>query len=146
MTSRLRASPAALALVLAVGFSAQAAGPRFEVDVEVVHASNAGSSVDPALEPMRDKFAKSGINYHSYHRLSDETRALVAGAPSRLALPNGSTVTLTLLGVDKGRARVALSVPPVKSVVELGGEGSVFVQAGAHEGGMLVLVLSPARR
>jgi hypothetical protein len=112
--------------------------------VEVVRASNDGSGVDAGLEGMRDQFAKSGITYKSYRRLSHEHLSLTAGKPAVQKLPNGKTASLTLLGVKAGAAQVSVSVPPVQTVTTLGREGSVYLQAGPHTGGVLILVLTPA--
>lgn len=129
-------------LLLASGAVAQPAA--VSLVVEVVQASNEGTGVDAGLERMREQFAKSGITYRSYHRLSRDQLKLAQGKPSEVKLPNGKTGTLTLVSVKGSTAQVSVSLPPLQTVATLGHEGSVYLQAGPHAGGVLILVLTPA--
>lgn len=123
--------------------SALADDVKVDVLVEEVHASNTGSSVDPALAQMKESFAKAGLNYTSFHRLSRNRMTLEKGKAKDLTLANGQTAKVRLDSVQGGEAHVAVSVPPVETTYKLGREGSVFIQAGPHSGGVLILVLSP---
>jgi len=67
--------------------------------------------------------------------------SLATGKPTDVALP-GKTATLTLQPGDHPRPEVAVSVPPLQTTVELGTDASAFLQAGPHENGQLVLVLT----
>jgi hypothetical protein len=116
-----------------------------QIDVQVVHATNGPAHVDTGLEKMRDAFEKSGLHFSSYRRLSQQTVALVVGTPTQVALPD-KTATLSLLPGEHKRPEVAVSVPPLKTTVSLGSEASAFLQAGPHEGGQLVLVLTALQR
>jgi hypothetical protein len=111
---------------------------------EVVQASNEATGVDPGLERMREQFAKSGISYKSYRRVSHEQLLLAAGKPAEVRLPNAKTATLTLLSVKGSLSQVSVSLPPLQTTYTLGREGSVYLQAGPHAGGVLILVLTPA--
>jgi hypothetical protein len=125
--------------------SALAADAKVDVVVEQVHASNNGTSVDPALTPMKASFSQAGLNYTSFHRLSREPTALEKGKAKEVALANGRSAKLTLTSVQSGEAHVAVSLPPVETTYKLGREGSVYIQAGPHNGGVLILVLSPVQ-
>jgi hypothetical protein len=111
---------------------------------EVIQASNEATGVDPGLERMREQFAKSGISYKSYRRVSQEQLLLAAGKPAEVRLPNAKTATLTLLSVKGSLSQVSVSLPPLQTTYTLGREGSVYLQAGPHAGGVLILVLTPA--
>ena len=115
------------------------------IDVQVVHASNGPAHVDPGLEKMRDAFAASGLHFSSYKRISQQTVALVVGTPAQVSLPH-KTATLSLVPGEHRRPEVAVSVPPLKTTVSLGTEASAFLQAGAHENGQLVLVLTAMKQ
>ncbi|HXX31158.1 MAG TPA: hypothetical protein VEJ89_10620 [Myxococcaceae bacterium] len=128
-------------LVLALPAAAE---PAVAVVVEVVQASNDGGGVDAGLERMREQFAKSGISYKSYRRISREQFLLALSKPAEVKLPNGKTGTLTLVAVKGASAQVSVSLPPLQTVATLGREGSVYLQAGPHAGGVLILVLTPA--
>lgn len=130
---------AALVLTLPV-----AAENRLSLWAEVIQASNEGTAVDAGLEKMREQFAKSGIVYKSYRRLSQEQLQLVPGKPVEVHLPNAKTATLTLLSLKGSRSQVSVSLPPVQTTYTLGREGSVYMQAGPHANGVLILVLTPS--
>jgi hypothetical protein len=100
--------------------------------------------VDPPLVAMKDAFTKSGFNYKSYHRLSREKLTLKKGEPHEIKLPNGRVAKLTFEGMNAGAAQIRAEVKPILTTNTLGKEGSVFLHAGAHSGGVLILVLSPA--
>jgi hypothetical protein len=130
-----------LASVLSLGVTAVLAAAPVKVDVQVVHASNGAPHVDPGLEKMREGFEKAGLRFTTYRRLSEQTVTLTVGKPTEVALP-AKTATLTLEPGDQPRPRVAVSVPPLHTTVELGTDASAFLQAGPLENGQLVLVLS----
>ncbi len=90
---------------------------------------------------MRQGFEKAGLRFTSYRRLSEQTLSLSPGAPANVALPD-KTATLTLKPGEHPRPQVAVSVPPLQTTVELGADASAFLQAGPHDGGQLVLVLT----
>ncbi len=117
---------------------------RIAVLAEVIHASNEAAGVDPGLEKMREQFAKSGISYKSYRRVSHEQLQLAQGKPVEVRLPNGKNATLTLLSVKGSQSQVSVSVPPLQTTYTLGREGSVYLQAGPHASGVLILVLTPS--
>jgi hypothetical protein len=131
----------ALQGAVALGVAAVLAAAPVKVQVEVVHASNGPAHVDPGLEKMRQGFEKAGLRFTTYRRLSDQTVSLTAGKPTEVALP-GKKATLTLEPGDHPRPHVAVSVPPLQTTVELGTDASAFLQAGPHENGQLVLVLT----
>jgi hypothetical protein len=111
---------------------------------DVVQASNEGAGVDAGLEKMREQFAKSGIVYKSYRRLSHEQLQLPLQKAVEVRLPNAKTATLTLLSLKGSESQVSVSLPPLQTTYTLGREGSVYLQAGPHAKGVLILVLTPA--
>jgi hypothetical protein len=126
---------------VAVGVAAVLAAAPVKVHVQVVHASNGPPHVDPGLEKMRQGFEKAGLRFTTYRRLSEQTVSLATGKATDVALP-GKTATLTLQPGEHPRPQVAVSVPPLQTTVELGTDASAFLQAGPHENGQLVLVLT----
>ena len=131
----------ALPVVVSLGAAAVIAASPVKVHVQVVHASNGAPHVDPGLEKMRQGFEKAGLRFTTYRRLSEQTVSLAPGKPTDVAMP-GKTATLTLQPGDHPRPQVAVSVPPLNTTVELGRDASAFLQAGPHENGQLVLVLT----
>ena len=143
---RINSSAIAAVVTLLVAGAALAQGQKVDVRVEVVHATDKGNAIEPpSLKHMQEAFSQSGFNYKSYRRLSEEQLSLEAGQPKKVALPNGRTATLSLVGVKDNVAQVHVALPPLETTYTLGRENSVFIQGGPHNGGMLVLVLSPAK-
>jgi hypothetical protein len=137
---RVHASAALAALLLALPAPAE---NRVALSADVVQASNEGTGVDVGLEKMREQFAKSGIVYKSYRRLSHAALQLAQGKAVEVRLPNTKTATLTLLSLKGSQSEVSVSLPPVQTTYILGREGSVYLQAGPHATGVLILVLTP---
>ena len=130
--------------LVSLGVAAFLAASPVKVHVQVVHASNGPPHVDPGLEKMRQGFEKAGLRFTTYRRLSEQTVSLTPGKPTDVALP-GKTATLTLQPGDHPRPQVEVTVPPLHTTVELGTDASAFLQAGPHENGQLVLVLSATK-
>jgi hypothetical protein len=143
-----------LAAVAAVtlGSPAFAEGPaapeaEVPVKVEVVLASNQGTAVDPPeLSKLKEKFQASGIVFSSYRRLSTQKVALKQGQGHGVTLPSGKKVQLTLQSLTGAAAEVKLEISgptPITTVIQLGREGAIYQDAGPHQGGRLILALSP---
>ncbi|MHB8879625.1 MAG: hypothetical protein ACYC8T_38540 [Myxococcaceae bacterium] len=126
-----------------LGGAALAEEPKVEVTADVIHASNAGNASDPALSAVKDEFASAGFPFSSYKRLSSQKLPLTKAKPAELKLPNGKTAVLELEDIKAGTALVKVNVGGTKVGLQLGREGSVFVGAGAHGNGQLILMLSP---
>jgi DNA-directed RNA polymerase subunit K/omega len=115
-----------------------------DVQAELVLASTQGDKIDPpALKAMQEKLAGK-IRYTSLTRLELTKVAVTRAPPSTLKLPNAKVVTFTLNEVKEGIAKITVELPPAKTQLTLGREGSVYHPAGKHQGGDLWLVLSAA--
>jgi hypothetical protein len=132
----------------AVLFAVAAQGEEAKVEVmaEVVVASNTGSALEPPkLAKMKEEFAKSGIHFSSFRRLSERKVALSkGGAPVQVELDEGRAASLRLEELKEGKATLKVSVPKlVDTTYTLGRSGSLFIKAGKHRQGQLILVVSP---
>jgi hypothetical protein len=137
------------ALVVGVGLQARAE-QKVEVQSEVVLASNQGQVIDPPqLAKMKEEFAKSGISYSSWKRLSQARAVLEKGKAQEISFPDGRKATLQLQELKEGSAFVRVTLAQdgqrklVDTVYQLGRHGSVFIRSGDFQGGVLILVLSP---
>jgi hypothetical protein len=137
---RTQVAAALAALLLALPATAD---NRVALSADVVQASNDAAGVDAGLEKMREQFAKSGIVYKSFRRLSHEQLQLAQGKAVEVRLPNTKTATLILVSLKGSESEVSVSLPPLKTTYTLGREGSVYMQAGPHANGVLILVLTP---
>ena len=113
-----------------------------KVDVQVVHASNGAAHVDPGLEKMRQGFEKAGLRFSSYRRLSEQTLSLTPGKPASVALPGQDGDPHPAARGASAAPASPCPFPPLQTTVELGTDASAFLQAGPHENGQLVLVLT----
>lgn len=138
-----RGSQVVILLAFASG-AAMAAEPKVRVNAQIVLASNNGNTVDPpALAGMKNQFTQKGFAFTSYRRLSSEKLSLKRD-PVELKLPNQRTATLRLDAMKAGVATVRVDISNLSSTtLTMGREGSLFQHAGEHEGGQLILVLSP---
>ena len=116
---------------------------KVEVMAEVVLASNKGTGVDPELAKMKDKFAQSGLSFSSFKRLEGKKLTLLRQRAAQMTLPNKQIASFKLEDIKEGTAHVKVDVASLHTTVALGREGSVFIQGGDHDGGKLVIVLSP---
>jgi hypothetical protein len=123
---------------------ALAAEPKVRVTAEVILASNKGNAIDPpALMKIKDQFTEKGFAFTSYRRISLEKLSL-RRKPVELKLPNRRTATLRLDEMKEGIATVRVDISQLTStILTMGREGSLFQHAGEHEGGQLILRLSP---
>lgn len=114
------------------------------VQAQVVHALLTGNTIDPpTLKAMQDALGKK-VKYGSLKRLSVATLNLET-KPTSLKLPNGVEASFAVEGIKADVATVRVKVPPADATYDLGKKGSLYLQAGAHDGGDLWLVLSPAK-
>lgn len=138
---------AALWASLLLACAAWAAPPKVTVRVALIHASDKGNVVEPpSLRAMKASFTQSGFHFQSYRQIFSRRLILEQGHSEKIALPNHRTATLRLESVSKNVARIHVSIPPLETTYALGRKGSVFLQAGPHQGGVLILVLSPSTR
>lgn len=127
-------------LALALASSAWAEDKKVAVQAEVVLASKEAGQVDTALVPMQTALA-SRVKYLSLKSLRT-VRLELTSAPTPLALANQKTAELSVVAIKDNVAQVKVKVPPVDATYSLGRDKSLYVQAGAHAGGDLWLVLS----
>lgn len=132
------------AAVLCASAATLAAEPKVRIQAEVILASNNGTAIDPpALGRMKDQFSQKGFAFTSYRRLSSEKLSL-SRQPVEVKLPNQRTATLRVDAMKGGVATVRVDISELSSTtMTLGREGSLFQHAGDHDGGQLILVVSP---
>lgn len=121
------------------------AAEKVEIHAEVVKLSKKGTEIDPPkLAEMKKKFDSAGWAYTSFKRLSEQKLAIEQGKSDKLTLPNKRVAEISIDHVKDGVAQVSVHMPPLTKVqYQLGREGSLYIDGGWHEGGKLMLVLSP---
>lgn len=136
-----------LALASLLAASAAAAQEVVKVRADVVLAMKEGDTDDPpSLGAMKQKMQKSGLTaFTSLKRLSSQELGLALNKEQTLKLPNDRKATVKLEKLKEDSAHIRASVEKLFDGIgyKLGREGSLFINAGGHQGGTLVLVLSP---
>jgi len=130
--------------VVLFSFTTLAADPSVTVQAEVVFASTAAGTVDPALSKMRDAMAPK-VKYLTMKKLESKKLELVQNKPQTIALPNSKQAELTLQAIEKNVATVKVKTPSVETVYSLAREKSLSAPAGQNDGGDLWLVVSQPR-
>ncbi len=126
----------------AVRAAALGAESKVPVQADVVFASTAKGEVDPSLVKMQETLGAK-VKYLTLKKLSSKTLTLEAKAkPQALALPNKKSAELSVESLTADVATVRVKLPPTEATYTLGREKSLYLQAGAHDGGDLWLVLS----
>ncbi len=119
-------------------------GPKVDVQAQVVHALESGNQVEPASLKAMQTALGAKKKYGTLKQLS-VSKLQLSKASVTVSLPNQKQATLTLESLKDDVATVRVKLPPVDATYTLGRERNVYLQAGAHAGGDLWLVLSPAQ-
>ena len=124
-----------------VSFTAFAAEPSVPVQADVVFASTAAGTVEPALTKMRDQMAPTK-KYLTMKKLDSKKLELGQNKMQALTLPGQKQAELTLQALKENVATVKVRTPSVETVYSLGRDKSLYVPAGTNDGGDLWLVVS----
>ncbi len=120
-----------LAIVFAAGAAAAASPGSVAVDIGVVAASNAGTSIDPALSALRTKL-QSMFAYSSYKMLDRMKRTLAVGEAGDFALPGGRSMRVTPIPAPGKKVRLAVQITE-------GGRSLLTTTLGLNRGGMVLV-------
>jgi hypothetical protein len=90
--------------------SLSAASAQVQVRIRGIHASDAGSGVDPSLRDLH-KDLGSLFSFNSYRLMRDETLNLSLNQPASISSRDGTIILeTTLVGLHKGFAEVRIKV------------------------------------
>lgn len=118
-----------------------AAEPSVTVQADIVFASTAPGTVEPAYAKLRDTLS-SKVKYQTMKKLQSKKLELVQNKLQIIALPNAKQAELTLQGVKENVATVKVKTPSVETVFSLAKDKSLSAPAGAKDQGDLWLVVS----
>ncbi len=122
-------------------FTALAAEPSVTVQADILYASTAPGTVEPAYVQLRDSLAPK-VKYLTLKKLDSKRLALVQNSLQTITLPNQKTAELTLQGLKDNVATVKVKTPSVETVYSLAKEKTLSAPAGQSDGGDLWLVVS----
>jgi hypothetical protein len=99
-----------LLIVLFLSLFFSSAYAQVQVRLRAIHASNAGSSVDPSLRDLHKELG-SLFNFTSYRLMRDETLNLSLNQPVSISAHEGRIILeATLVGLHKNMAEIKLKV------------------------------------
>ena len=142
------AALAALLLLLPLGgaWNVCLAAESVSLDVASVYASNAGTSIDPALSKLQGKLA-SMFQYSSYKLLDRKHRRLTEGDREEIELPDKRSMRIRLLSLDDRKVRLYVQIREkdkklLGTTLGLPRGGMVMVGGPPHEAGVLIFIIS----
>lgn len=118
-----------------------AAEPSVTVQADIVFASTAPGTVEPAYVKLRDTLSGK-VKYQTMKKLDSRKLELAQNKLQTIALPNAKQAELTLQGVKENVATVKVKTPSVETVFSLAKDKSLSAPAGATDKGDLWLVVS----
>lgn len=127
--------------VVFFSLSTLAAEPSVTVQADIVFASTAPGTVEPAYAKLRDTLS-SKVKYQTMKKLDSKKLELAQNKLQTIALPNARQAELTLQGVKENVATVKVKTPSVETVFSLAKDKSLSAPAGATDKGDLWLVVS----
>jgi hypothetical protein len=137
-----------LAVVLAaVGSAGDGVLARTPISltVQVIHASNQGAAVDPALAKIRANL--SSLTYTNYRLIETHPLSTTVGAKHAVALPGGRTLDLYPYGLSDGKLELLVTITEgtkrlLDTTIRLSNNNTVVVGGPPHAGGVLIVALS----
>jgi hypothetical protein len=112
---------------------------------QVIHASNQGATVDPALAKIRSQLAS--LTYTNYRLLETHPLATRLGAKHAILLPGGRTLDLYPYGLSDGRLELLVTITEgakriLDTTVRLSNNNTIVVGGPSHAGGVLIVALT----
>ena len=113
--------------------------------VQVIHASNAGTSVDPALAKIRAQLGS--MKYSNYTLLETRPFGTALGAKHAMPLPGGRTLDLYPFGLSGGSLELLVTITDgsrrlLDTTFRLSNNGTILVGGPAHGDGVLLVAIS----
>ena len=125
---------------------AQPAGRDFEVELVVVHASNAFDAVDPKLRPVMQHLRF--VKFKGFKQLSKQDASLGRGQKHTYNVAGGRKVEVQLLGRDAKAAKIRVQVfdpngsKTLDSTLSVHRNKTFMVAGPRYDGGVLIFPLT----
>ncbi|MEO5656946.1 MAG: hypothetical protein ABIO65_10110 [Nitrospiria bacterium] len=134
-----------LIAVVLLGAAAAWGQSAVNLNVQVIHASNTGKAVDPALAKIRSQL--SSFKYTNYALLETRPFTTAIGAKHAMPLPGGKILDLYPYGVSGGSLELLVTITDgAKRVLDttfrLSNGGTILVGGPTHADGVLIVAIS----
>jgi hypothetical protein len=118
---------------------------KVNIEVMVVHASNAYDRVDPALQPVLQHLRF--VSFKGFKLLSKDDADVAVGAETTFPVVGGRRVQVDVVDRDAVNAKIRIRMYNDKKLlldttVSIHRDKSFMVAGPEHEGGMLVLPIT----
>jgi hypothetical protein len=118
---------------------------KVNIELMVVHASNAYDRVDPALQPVLQPLRF--VSYKGFKLLSKDDSDVAVGAETTFPVVGGRRVQVDVVDRDSVNAKIRIRMYNDKKLlldttVSIHRDKSFMVAGPEHEGGMLVLPIT----
>jgi hypothetical protein len=136
-------------LAVAICLAAPRAAAQVAVEVQIIAASNKPGP-GPSAIPHLERDLQKAMKYSNYRLVEKRTLTVAYAQTSSLTLPNKGVFKLTPLALDPAtkmlRMRVQNTLPHYNLDTEYSIKtgGTILVDAGPFEGGMLLIALTPS--
>jgi hypothetical protein len=136
-------------LGVAICLAAPQAAAQVTVEVQIIAASNKPGP-GPSAIPHLERDLQKAMKYSSYRLIERRDLAVAYAQTSSLTLPNKAIFKLTPLALDPVtkmlRMRVQNALPHYNLDTEYSIKtgGTILVDAGPFEGGMILIALTPS--
>ncbi len=113
--------------------------------VQVIHASNSGNAVDPALAKIRAQLGS--MKYSHYKLLETRPFSTTIGAKHAMPLPGGKTLDLYPYGLSGGSIELMVTITDgskrlLDTTFRLANGATILVGGPAHADGVLIVAIS----
>lgn len=126
------------------GGDSRPASGRARITVNVVHATDSESGVDPRLSSLASQFKY--LKYKGYRLLSTQSADLAPGGDKDFSIEGGRTLRVSLVSKDEAHARVRVEIDGkrgklIDTTVKINRDGTFIVAGPQYKDGILILPL-----
>ena len=126
------------------GGDSRPASGRARITVNVVHATDSESGVDPRLASLASQFKY--LKYKGYRLLSTQSADLAPGGDKDFSIEGGRTLRVSLVSKDEVHARVRVEIDGkrgklIDTTVKINRDGTFIVAGPQYKDGILILPL-----
>jgi hypothetical protein len=115
---------------------------KVDVQLRVVHATDAEAGVDPRLSSLSSSFRY--FKYKGYKLLSTQNADIAVGGDTTWSVEGGRRITVSLLSFDEARARMRVQMTNsdgkiLDTTVNINRNGTFIISGPRYKDGILML-------
>jgi hypothetical protein len=127
------------------GYTQPVSAAAFDIEVRIIHASNADKAFDPRLMDLQKDLQT--LNYMSFEQLDTVGLSLDKGKTGKVNLPGGRIMELTPADFEKGKINMNVKIMEKGSSIlttrlRIANHGTVILGGPSYKQGFLVLAIT----